>query len=306
MSETLRIFEQMVASVAHCHKHRIVIGNIKLGKFMWSDKDQRTVQIADLSGSQVVSAGEQCSLSRASGSPAYIAPEMLQAEPTYDGFAADVWSLGVVCHVLCTGNYPFEDTSSARLFRKIKSGKIDYPAGMPESIVGLLNQMLCRDPENRLTATQLAAHPVFVAARKDRETAAAAKSKVTANQEVPNWNANIDSNAPSYASASDLDDDSSKCTPRVRWRSRSRRTSRRHSLPLSRLDLPSPVDEEDTGALPAPGPRACSDEYLSTRRGSLGLGIKRGSWHVDFDDCKSSDSSSTDVYQPLKRVNSVN
>lgn len=302
MSEILRVFEQMVAPVAHCHQLRIVLGNIKLGKFMWSDRDQQTVQIADLSGSQVVSPGEQCNLSWASGSPAYIAPEMLHEEPTYDGFAADVWSLGVVCHVLCTGTYPFEDTSSTRLFRKIKSGAIDYPADMPESIVELLKQMLCRDPDERLTASQLAAHPVFVTARKERE----ATAKAGTNHVVPCWNVSDDSDALADTSASDIDDDTAtRCPPRVRWR-RSRRTSRRHSLPLSRLDLPSPVDEEGIGAACVPGPRASSDEYLSTRRGSLGTSNKRGSWHVDFDDHDSSDSSSIGVYQPLKRANSVN
>eukprot|EP00040_Diaphanoeca_grandis_P022379 m.120086 g.120086 ORF g.120086 m.120086 type:complete len:544 (-) comp28786_c0_seq1:427-2058(-) len=161
--EVLKTFRQMVRAVAHCHKHRIVLGNVKLGKFLWANREHTTIQLADLGGSQLVREGDRCKVSNAAGSPAYIAPEVLSEVEDYDGFAADVWSLGVVCYVLLTGRYPFEDKTSVGLFKKIKSADIVYPENLPDPIVNFLKELLVRDPTERPLASTLATHKLLAA-----------------------------------------------------------------------------------------------------------------------------------------------
>jgi 5'-AMP-activated protein kinase catalytic alpha subunit len=65
------------------------------------------VKIGDFGVSKIVQPyevmHEQC------GTPAYIAPEIIQ-DNGYTGFAADIWSAGVVLYAMLFGVVPFRST----------------------------------------------------------------------------------------------------------------------------------------------------------------------------------------------------
>ena len=50
-----------------------------------------------------------------SGTPAYIAPEIIK-DKGYKGFKADLWSAGVVLFTLVCGHLPFEDSNTQSLY----------------------------------------------------------------------------------------------------------------------------------------------------------------------------------------------
>ena len=62
------------------------------------------VKICDFGVSRFIKRGqfikEQC------GTPAYIAPEII-IDKGYEGFYADLWSLGVLLYVMISGTFPF-------------------------------------------------------------------------------------------------------------------------------------------------------------------------------------------------------
>ena len=43
----------------------------------------------------------------ACGTTAYMAPEIVK-KTDYNGFAADIWALGVIFYILLTGQFPFK------------------------------------------------------------------------------------------------------------------------------------------------------------------------------------------------------
>lgn len=290
LGQMLRMFGQMVAAVTHCHAHGIVLGSLKLGKFMFADRARSTIQLADLAGARLVGPAGQVPVAEASGSPAYIAPEILGDAAHYDGFAADVWSLGVVCFVLLTGSYPFEDTSSSRLFRKIKAAEVTFPASIPGPIERLLTAMLCRDPADRLSAAAVDAHPVLAQARAavKRPAAASASAIPAAAAAAQSLVTTIDEDTDgSNGCGGQSDGESSDASPVVV------RRRRRSSASLQIRARGSEYVEDDVAAV-----RRCS------------AGSKRGSWCADLDDYEDAvptgDAAVFEHVQPKRANDRVN
>uniref|UniRef100_A0A0K0CVW4 Protein kinase domain-containing protein n=1 Tax=Angiostrongylus cantonensis TaxID=6313 RepID=A0A0K0CVW4_ANGCA len=99
-------------------------------------------------------------LYRVCGTPTYCAPEILN-ESGY-GFAVDVWSLGVLLHVMLVGFAPFRSTDRIRLFRLITSGKIHFELpewkGITPKARDLLRRMLCMNPMKRILPSEIPSH----------------------------------------------------------------------------------------------------------------------------------------------------
>ena len=99
-------------------------------------------------------------LKTACGSPHYVAPEILNfdGEAKYDGREADVWSLGVILHVMLCYKLPFEAESTQLLYARIRAGLPALPPSLTPSAASLLHGMLEVAPERRLSLTQVASH----------------------------------------------------------------------------------------------------------------------------------------------------
>ncbi|XP_015273629.1 PREDICTED: tribbles homolog 1-like [Gekko japonicus] len=158
--EAARLFKQIVSAVAHCHQSAIVLGDLKLRKFVFSSEERTQLRLESLEDTHIIK-GEDDALSDKHGCPAYVSPEILNTTGTYSGKSADVWSLGVMLYTLLVGRYPFHDSDPSALFSKIRRGQFCIPDHVSPKARCLIRSLLRRDPSERLAAPEILLHPWF-------------------------------------------------------------------------------------------------------------------------------------------------
>lgn len=99
-AEAQRLFSKVATTVAACHDAGLVLRDLKLRKFVFTDPDRQELELESLEDSVLV--GEEDMLEDKHGCPAYVAPEILTSS-SYSGRAADMWGLGVMLYTMLVG-----------------------------------------------------------------------------------------------------------------------------------------------------------------------------------------------------------
>lgn len=90
------------------------------------------------------------------GSPAYVAPEVIQGDYSEK---VDIWSAGVLLHALLVGVLPFQGASLEAVFEAIKNGELDFHSEKWETVSklarDLLERILTRDVAARITVDEV-------------------------------------------------------------------------------------------------------------------------------------------------------
>jgi calcium/calmodulin-dependent protein kinase I len=95
------------------------------------------------------------------GTPAYIAPEIIQGKPY--GKPIDMWSFGVILYILLGGYPPFHDAHQKKMFQTIIRGEFqfhnEYWSRTSNEAKDLIRRLLTVDMHRRLTVDDALNHP---------------------------------------------------------------------------------------------------------------------------------------------------
>jgi serine/threonine protein kinase len=168
---------QMLDGVAYCHLAGVAHRDLKLENVLLTKEGR--VKVIDFGLSHVYPRLADGTIDRTKplkdvcGSKSYAAPEVLAANG-YDGFAADIWSLGVCLFAMLSGFFPLDEASGndwryGKLVEAQKGGRstthVVYSwyrrkAGhLSPEVVHLLDGLLNIDPNKRLTMAAIREHP---------------------------------------------------------------------------------------------------------------------------------------------------
>ncbi|KAK5783043.1 hypothetical protein PVK06_037550 [Gossypium arboreum] len=148
-------FQQLLSGVSYCHAMQVCHRDLKLENTLLDGSPAPRLKICDFgySKSSVLHSQPKSTV----GTPAYIAPEVLQRQE-YDGKIADVWSCGVTLYVMLVGAYPFEDPDEPKDFRKTIQRILSVQYSIPDFVQispecrHLISRIFVADPTANLPA----------------------------------------------------------------------------------------------------------------------------------------------------------
>lgn len=155
-------FTDIVHGVLHLHQLGIAHRNLSLEHILLDEHAQCHISSFALA----IRNASDCR--GCVGNPFYIPPEM--TEDSYDGYQVDLWALGIMLFIMCTGNPPFSHAKETDPhFRQWKRvglrehiGRTWTTVDVSEQAIDLMEQLLVFDPSERVSIQQVVKHDFIV------------------------------------------------------------------------------------------------------------------------------------------------
>uniref|UniRef100_A0A3B4GUT8 Myosin light chain kinase, smooth muscle-like n=1 Tax=Pundamilia nyererei TaxID=303518 RepID=A0A3B4GUT8_9CICH len=153
-----RYMQQILEGMQYVHKQNIIHLDLKPENIVCVDTTGTRIKIIDFGLATELEEGK--SLMVMHGTPEFVAPEVIGYEPV--GLETDMWSIGVICFILLSGESPFQGNSDAETLALVTAASYEFD---PESFEDISDQakdfissLLQKDRRRRLSCTEALAH----------------------------------------------------------------------------------------------------------------------------------------------------
>ncbi|MEO8338044.1 MAG: protein kinase, partial [bacterium] len=186
VSEATRVLRELADALSHAHARGVVHRDIKPDNVMMSG---RHALVTDFGVARAISAAtgvhDRTSVGIALGTPAYMAPEQIAADPDID-HRADIYALGVMGYELLAGHTPFSELPPQQILAAHLATTpvpLDtHRPDVPEQLARIVMKCLEKHPDDRWqSADDLLARLESVATTSDERAALQSPSRVVSN-----------------------------------------------------------------------------------------------------------------------------
>lgn len=160
--------KQAFYALLYLHKNRICHRDIKPENFLlYKADDDSHIKLIDFGLAKRVNPNEI--MNKPNGTPYYIAPEVLKGSYTTQ---CDIWSMGVIMFIMMCGKPPFGGKTNKEIINNVLNGtynmKSEVWANVSDEAKDLINKLLQRSADLRLTAEEASNHP-WIKSERNRE-----------------------------------------------------------------------------------------------------------------------------------------
>jgi len=185
MMSAIEVLRDVARALAYAHGLGVVHRDIKPENLLLT-RDGNTL-VSDFGIAKALSGGSEDKLTEtglALGTPAYMSPEQVCAEPTIDG-RTDIYSLGCVLYEMLAGEPPYTGpTPQAIVARRLTEPppRLRTIRSAPESLEQAVHRALARNPADRFATARDFARAISEA---DTTGLGSAESRAAPQQRVP-------------------------------------------------------------------------------------------------------------------------
>ncbi|CDO95841.1 unnamed protein product [Kluyveromyces dobzhanskii CBS 2104] len=155
LEESKKLFAQIVSAVYYAHELKCVHRDLKLENILLDGNGH--AKLTDFGFTREMATRSQ--LETICGTTVYMAPELIQRK-SYDGFKADIWSLGIILYTMINGYMPFDEDDDNMTKYKIVNEEVDFREGeVSDDTIDIIQGMLRKNPNDRLSLSEVLSHP---------------------------------------------------------------------------------------------------------------------------------------------------
>ncbi|CAN9492872.1 unnamed protein product [Ophioblennius macclurei] len=157
-----RYMQQILEGMQYVHKQNIVHLDLKPENIVCVDTTGTRIKIIDFGLASELEEGEPLMVMH--GTPEFVAPEVINYEPV--GLETDMWSIGVICFILLSGESPFQGNSDAETLALVTAARFEFDQesfeDISEQAKDFISSLLKKDLSGRLSCTDALSHPWMV------------------------------------------------------------------------------------------------------------------------------------------------
>ena len=150
-------FAELVLAIEHIHKHNIIYRDLKPENILLDTTGHIRLCDFNLAKSGVPKGKRAKSFC---GSPIYLSPEMLGDKGV--DYRCDIYGIGLLMYEFTTGRPAYYAKDIKSLYELIKINHINFNnLGLHDNIKDLVEKILIKEPEKRISIEEIKKHPYF-------------------------------------------------------------------------------------------------------------------------------------------------
>ncbi|XP_071027898.1 myosin light chain kinase, smooth muscle-like isoform X2 [Oncorhynchus clarkii lewisi] len=155
---SVHYMQQIVEGIGYMHQQNIIHLDLKPENIVCVDHTGTRIKIIDFGLASKLDPSTPLKVMH--GTPEFVAPEVIGYEPV--SLATDMWSIGVICYILLSGESPFQGNSEAETLALVTGAQWEFDEESFEEITDqakdFISSLLNKEPRCRISCEEALVH----------------------------------------------------------------------------------------------------------------------------------------------------